>query len=78
MIKRLKKPMLVTSANISNEPSLQRYKDVYDKLNGLIDGIIQNDANSDVSSTIVDLSGKDIKILREGKISQEEIMNCLK
>ena len=65
-------PIMVTSANISNEGSLLKWEDVYDSMKGKIDGIVCEDARGDKASTIVDLTGE-IKILREGPISLDEL-----
>ena len=70
-------PLLVTSANISNEPSLLKAKDVYAKFNGKIASLIDEDAINGVASTVVDLTKKPIKILREGPISKERIEEVL-
>lgn len=74
LIKKVNKPLLVTSANISGEPSLFKWQDVKEKLEGRIDALVQKDALGAKSSTIVDVSNKEIKILREGPISKEDIM----
>ncbi|MBR3228143.1 MAG: threonylcarbamoyl-AMP synthase [Erysipelotrichaceae bacterium] len=78
LIKLCGKPLLVTSANISNEPALFRWEDVEMKLEGRIDGIVTEDARGESASTIVDCSEEDIRILRTGPISEEDIMNALK
>ncbi|MDY2889088.1 MAG: L-threonylcarbamoyladenylate synthase [Candidatus Caccosoma sp.] len=70
-------PLLVTSANISNEPSLLKAKDVYSKFNGKIASLIDEDAINGVASTVVDLTKKPIKILREGPVSKERIEEVL-
>ena len=70
-------PLLVTSANISNEPSLLKAKDVYTKFNGKIASLIDEEAINGVASTVVDLTKKPIKILREGPISKERIEEVL-
>ena len=70
-------PLMVTSANISNEGSLLKWEDVYDSMKGKIDGIVCEDARGDRASTIVDLTDK-IKILREGPISLDELEEILK
>ena len=70
-------PLLVTSANISNEPSLLKAKDVYSKFNGKIASLIDEDAINGVASTVVDLTKKPIRILREGPISKERIEEVL-
>ena len=77
LINKIGKPIMVTSANISNEGSLLKWNDVYDAMNGKIDGIVCEDAGGDKASTIVDLTD-DIKILREGPISLDELKEALK
>lgn len=67
-------PMAVTSANISGQPSPSSAEDVLTQLGGRIHLIIDGGTTpGGVPSTLVDCTGKDIKILREGPISLEEI-----
>ncbi len=67
-------PMAVTSANISGRPSPSTAQEVLDQLDGRIDLIIDGGTTpGGVPSTLVDCTGIDIKILREGPISLEEI-----
>lgn len=77
LINLVGKPLLVTSANISSEPSLSKWKEVKEKLEGRIDGIVEGDALGQVSSTIVDCSKEEVKILRQGPISEEEILEVI-
>ena len=72
LIRQIKRPIMVTSANISNAGSLLKWEDVYASMKGKIDGIVCEDALGDRASTIVDLTGE-IKILREGPISLDEL-----
>jgi len=69
------KPIMVTSANISNTGSLLKWSDVYEEMNGKIDGIVCEDARGDKSSTIIDVTSE-LKLLREGPISFEKIKEC--
>lgn len=78
LIKLVGKPLLVTSANISGEPSLSKWEDVYKKLDGRIDAIVCKDALGNKASTIVDCSTEEIKILRQGVIESSDIMNLVK
>ena len=78
LINLVGRPLLVTSANMSHEPSLLKWKDVYEKLDGRIDGIVLKDESGYMSSTIVDCSGKEVKILRQGPISSEDIFGLLR
>lgn len=78
LLKEVDKPLLVTSANISNEQTELKWQEVAKKLDGRIDGIVKKDATGSISSTIVDCTDKEIKILRQGPISEEEIRKVLK
>ena len=70
-------PMLVTSANLSDHPSCKNYAEVMEQLDGRIDAIVDGTCGSGVASTIVDVTEKPYKILREGTISLNEIMEVL-
>lgn len=76
MINKLNKPMLVTSCNISSEPSLKSYNDVINQFDKLVDVIVCEDAESELSSTIYDTINN--KILREGIITKEMIEDAKK
>lgn len=78
LIDLVEKPLLVTSANISGEPSLSKWKDVYDNLNSRIDAIVCKDALGNKASTIVDCSNDEISILREGVIPSSDIIELVK
>ncbi|MBQ1476740.1 MAG: threonylcarbamoyl-AMP synthase [Erysipelotrichaceae bacterium] len=77
LIREMGKPLLVTSANLSNTASLKRWEEVLEELDGRIDGIVMKDAKSEVSSTIVDVR-EEVKILREGEIKEKEISEVLR
>lgn len=76
LIAKLDCPIMVTSANKSNTPSLFKWDDVYKQFDGLIDVIVKDDAKGNKASTIVDVVN-DVKILRQGPISLEDIKECL-
>ena len=76
LIDSIKMPLMVTSANISNQGSLLKWEDVYDCMDGKIDGIVCEDARGDIASSIVDVRNG-IKILREGPISLDQIKEAL-
>lgn len=78
LINLVGKPLLVTSCNMSHEPNLCKWTDVLKVMDGRIDGLVKKDALGGVASTIVDCSNDDIKILREGPISREEILDLVK
>lgn len=71
-------PMAVTSANISGQPSPSTAQEVFAQLGGRIALIIDGGKTpGGVPSTLVDCTGNDLKILRDGPISLEEIRQKL-
>jgi L-threonylcarbamoyladenylate synthase len=71
-------PMAVTSANISGQPSPSTAEEVFAQLNGRIPLIIDGGKTpGGIPSTVVDCSNNEIKILRQGPITLEEIMSKL-
>ena len=78
LLEKVGVPMLVTSANLSDYPSCRTYHEVMEQLDGHIDAIVDGQCGSGVASTIVDVTCRPFKILREGAISLEEIMEGIK
>ncbi len=74
ILNKVKKPLLVPSANKSGEPPLSLYQDVYSKFNGDISAIVKKDANGELPSTIVSISDR-ITLIREGSIPFSDIEN---
>jgi len=71
-------PMAVTSANISGQESPSTADEVYSQLNGRIPLIIDGGTTpGGVPSTVVDCSAQEIKILREGPITLEQLLAVL-
>lgn len=75
LIKRLGVPITATSANISGMGSLNNPADVLtavgDKIDVLVDG---GKTRGGIESTVVDVSGREPVILREGAIASVKIM----
>jgi L-threonylcarbamoyladenylate synthase len=75
---RLAGPMAVTSANLSGMPSPTTAKEVYGQLKGRIPLILDGGKTpGGIPSTIVDCTGKEPVILREGGISLEQLLAVL-
>ena len=74
LLKELGKPILLTSANISGQPTSRNYDDVLGYFDHKIGGIVKGECTSKFASTIVNLSvpGK-ITLVREGPIPFEKI-----
>ena len=66
-------PMLVTSANLSNHPNTTSTAEVLEQLDGRIDLVVDGKTSDNIASTVVDVSQDEIKILRAGKITKEDI-----
>lgn len=73
MINYVGKPLLVPSANKSGEKPCLTYKEIEKVFNNELGFILKMDSNQEKPSTIIDLTSKDIKIIREGNISLEDI-----
>lgn len=71
-------PMAVTSANISGQASPKTAGDVYHQLNGRIPIILDGgESPGGVPSTVVDCTGAEPVILREGPITLDQILQTL-
>ncbi len=71
-------PMAVTSANISGQPSPSTAKEVHSQLNGRIPMILDGGKTpGGVPSTLVDCTGKEPVILRDGPISLADLLSAL-
>lgn len=70
-------PMAVTSANISGAQSPVNAQEVYEQLEGRIPLIIDGGKTpGGIPSTLVDCTGAEIKVLREGPISLRELYSA--
>ena len=77
LIKKVGSPLFLSSANKSGK-DVCRSLDEIEKECPTLDGMVMGDLSFGEASTIVDLTGNDIKIQRQGPIKEEEIMKVLK
>jgi L-threonylcarbamoyladenylate synthase len=71
-------PMAVTSANLSGESSPSTAREVYDQLAGRIPLILDGGPTpGGIASTLVDCTGEQPLILREGPISLQQLLDVL-
>lgn len=74
ILKNISFPLTVPSANISNKPSGTEVNDIIDDFKNTVDIIIDGGKSVDsIPSTIVRVEDNKINILRQGKISEDEI-----
>ncbi len=79
VIKSAGKPVAASSANISGKMPPKNAEEVFRNIGGKIPIIIDGgECKFGESSTVVDMSGGEIKILRRGTITEEEIFSALK
>jgi L-threonylcarbamoyladenylate synthase len=75
---RLAGPMAVTSANLSSQPSPTTAEEVQAQLGGRIGLIVDGGKTpGGVPSTLVDCTGDEIQILREGPLTREQLLNAI-
>lgn len=70
-------PMLVTSANLSNHVNTTTTSQVLEQLGGRIELVVDGKTFDNIASSVIDVTSEDIKILREGKIKEEDIRRIL-
>ena len=71
---RLNCPLMVSSANMSGEPTALTMEDALHQLPH-IDGIVEGECKQLMASTIVDCTSDCLKILRPGPITEEMLKN---
>ncbi len=68
-------PVVCPSANLSGKPAPVNFQEAIKDLNGLVDlAIDSGNTRLGIESTVVDLTIEPLKILREGAIKKEEIL----
>ena len=78
LLKYIKKPLLVPSANkVDQKPALSS-DEVKDIFKDEIEVVIPGKISSGLPSTIIDLTGEEIKLIRKGPISLEELSLLIK
>jgi L-threonylcarbamoyladenylate synthase len=75
---RLAGPMAVTSANRSSQPSPTNAQEVLAQLGGRIALVLDGGKTpGGIPSTLVDCTGDEIQIMREGPLSKEQLLSAL-
>ena len=78
LLKVIDRPILVPSANISGQKPAINSEEVKKIFPNKLGFVVEGEANLDKPSTILDLTNKDIKVVREGPISLKQIIDILK
>ena len=77
LIRKVGSPIFMTSANKSGEATCSNLQEI-EKACPTINGIMEGNVPFGKESTIVDCTSEEIKILRSGPISWEQIISVLK
>ncbi len=77
ILKEIKEPLFVPSANISNYPPAKNINEVYEYFNEEIDGVIEGEIKNGIPSTVIKIDNGSISILREGELTLKEIKEKL-
>ncbi len=67
-------PLWLPSANLSGYDTATSSDMVLEQMDGLINGVVLGKSKAQLSSSVFDLSGEEITVLRQGNISLEAIM----
>lgn len=77
-LRAIGRPLLVPSANKSGEKPAMSSSEVKKIFTDELGYVFNGEANSGRPSTIIDLSGDEVKIIREGNVSLETVLNIIK
>lgn len=76
VLDRIQMPLISTSVNRNNRPPLKEFSEIRDEFSGEVDGIFYTEKKSYFeASTLLDLTGEEPVLLREGKIKFRDIMS---
>lgn len=79
LVRAVGRAITATSANVSGQPSLSTAGEVSHSLGEKLDGILDGgETAGGLGSTVLDISGPDPKIIREGMIRRSELIKELK
>ncbi|WP_341808688.1 L-threonylcarbamoyladenylate synthase [Wolbachia endosymbiont (group E) of Neria commutata] len=78
ILNELNVPIVATSINVSGEKSVSKVEDIPESIKQHLSAVFEYDESvSGVESTIVDLTGDKIKVLREGTVSIQALNKAL-
>ena len=77
LIREVGSPLFLTSANKSGETACKNLEEI-EKMCPSLDGMVEGDVVFGQASTIIDCTSSDIKIQRQGPISEEQIIKIIK
>ncbi len=77
LLEKLGQPLIATSANISGQPTCRSGIEVFGKMDGRIDLVLDGGLCPGQGGTTVDITEPVWKLIREGAVSQKQIADAL-
>jgi len=77
LLENLRQPLIATSANISGQPTCRSGIEVFGKMDGRIDLVLDGGFCPGLGSTTVDITGPEWKLIREGAITGDAVNKVL-
>lgn len=74
---RLDHPVVGTSANISGRPTCRSGIEVFGIMDGRVDLVLDGGMLSGGGASTVDITGADLRMIKEGAISERDVAACL-
>jgi L-threonylcarbamoyladenylate synthase len=77
LLERLQQPLVATSANISGQPTCRSGIEVFGKMDGRLDLVLDGGLCAGDGSTTVDITEPAWKLIKKGAVSEKEIAEAL-
>ena len=77
LIGRLNQPLISTSANITGHPTCRSGIDVFGMMDGRVDLVLDGGMCEGMGATTVDITEPVWRMIKEGAITEAEILGCL-
>jgi L-threonylcarbamoyladenylate synthase len=77
LLEILNQPLISTSANISGQPTSRSGIEVFGRMDGRVDLILDGGLCAGPGSTTVDITEPYWKVIKSGAVSEKEIAECL-
>lgn len=78
LVERLDQPLICTSANISGSPTCRSGIEVFGKMDGRVDLVLDGGLCVSQGATTVDVTEPWWRVIREGSITEKELAEALK
>jgi L-threonylcarbamoyladenylate synthase len=77
LLERLQQPLVATSANISGQPTCHSGIEVFGRMDGRLDLVLDGGLCAGQGSTTVDITEPAWKLIKRGAVSEKEIADAL-